>query len=153
VIPVISVVSVIFVISPISCVDFLIVLLLLRWPFDTGLKKSSPSLRSFNAYASDCKQIDHYSGLLHGDLLRSLDVTNSIMESIDDLDVLNVRDGVPGIVEMFHIVSKALIMLLLDGLQSLSIRWALVCTLEVPDEHGTQLVLGVDRSLGQVDKP
>jgi hypothetical protein len=54
---------------------------------------------------------------------------------------------------MFHIVPEALIMLLLDGLQSLSSRWTLVCTLEVPDEYGTQLVSGVDRFLGQIDKP
>jgi hypothetical protein len=40
------------------------------------------------------------------------------MEGVDDLDVLDVRDNVPGIAEMFHVVSDALIMLLLDGLES-----------------------------------
>jgi hypothetical protein len=35
-------------------------------------------------------------------------------------------------------------MLLLDGLQSLSSRRTLVRTIEVFDEHGTQLVTGVD---------
>jgi hypothetical protein len=38
---------------------------------------------------------------------------------------------------MFYVVSEALIMLLLDGLQSLYSRWTLVCALEVPDEYGT----------------
>jgi hypothetical protein len=38
------------------------------------------------------------------------------LEGIDDLDVLDIRDGVPRIAEMFHVVSEALIMLLLDGL-------------------------------------
>jgi hypothetical protein len=145
-------ISTIFVISPVSCVDFLIVLLLLRGSIVVGLKKSSPSLGSLNAYVSNCKQIGHRSGLLHDDLLHNLDVTDSVMESIDDLDILDVRDVVPDIAEMFHVVPEALIVLLLDGLQSLSSRWTLVCTLEVPDEHGTQLVPGVDRSLGQIDK-
>jgi hypothetical protein len=58
------------------------------------------------------------------------------MEGIDDLNVLDVQDDIPSVAEIFHIVPKALIMLLLDGLQSLSSRWTLVCTLEVPDEHG-----------------
>jgi hypothetical protein len=75
------------------------------------------------------------------------------MESINDLDVLDVWDGVPSVVEMFHVVPEALIMLLVDGLQSLSSRWMLVCTLEVPDEYGTQLVPSVNRPLGQIDKP
>jgi hypothetical protein len=44
-------------------------------------------------------------------------------------------------------------MLLLDDLQGLSNRWMLVCTLKVPDEHGTQLVPGVDGSLGLINKP
>jgi hypothetical protein len=43
-------------------------------------------------------------------------------------------------------------MLLLDDLQSLNSRWTLVCTLKVPDEHDTQLIPGVDRSLRQIDK-
>jgi hypothetical protein len=86
------------------------------------LKKSSPGLRSLNAYVSSCKQIGHHLGLLHGDLLHSLDVTDSVTESIDDLNVLNIQDGISGVVEMFHIVPEALIMLLLDGLQSLSNR-------------------------------
>jgi hypothetical protein len=49
------------------------------------------------------------------------------MEDIDDLDVLDARDSVLGVVEMFHIVPEALIMLLPDGLESLSSRWMLVC--------------------------
>jgi hypothetical protein len=38
------------------------------------------------------------------------------VEGIDNLDVLDVWDDVPGIAEMFHVVSEALIMLMLDAL-------------------------------------
>jgi hypothetical protein len=145
--PMIFVVSVIFVISSISHVDFLIVLLLLRAPLTTGHTRLSSSFESLNAHVSDCEQIDHHSGLLHGDLLHSLDVTDSVTESIDDLDALDIRDDVPSVAKILHVVSEALIMLLLDDLQSLDNRWMLVSTLEVPDEYGTQLILGVDRSL------
>jgi hypothetical protein len=54
---------------------------------------------------------------------------------------------------MFHVFSEAFIMLLLNGLQGLSSRWMLVCTLKVSDEHGAYLVPGVDVSFGQIDKP
>jgi hypothetical protein len=49
---------------------------------------------------------------------------------------------------MLDIVAKTLIMLLLDGLEGLNSRRMLVCALEVPDEHGTQLVPRVDGSFG-----
>jgi hypothetical protein len=112
----VSTVSMILATPSVSRVDFLIILLLLRGPFATGLKKSSLGFRSLNAYLSDCEQIGHYSGLLHGNLLHSLDVANSVAEGYDDLNVLDIRDGVPGITEIFHIVPETLIMLLLDGL-------------------------------------
>jgi hypothetical protein len=64
-----------------------------------------------------------------------------------DLNILDVWNSVPHIAKMFHVVLEAFIMLLLDDLQGLSSRWMLICTLEVLDEHGTQLVLGVDGSL------
>jgi hypothetical protein len=149
----IYVVSVIFAISPVSCVDFPTVLFLLRGPLAVGVKKSRSGLESLNTYVSNCKHIGHHFGLLHGDLLHSLDVTNSVTESIDDPDVVDVQDGIPGIAETFYVVLDALIMLLLDGLQSLSSRWTLVCILKVPYEYDMQLVSGVDRSLGQIDKP
>jgi hypothetical protein len=57
---------------------------------------------------------------------------------------LDVWDSVPGIVEMLEVVLETLIMLLLDGLEGLSSRWTLVCALKVLNEHGTQLVPGVD---------
>jgi hypothetical protein len=38
------------------------------------------------------------------------------MEDINDLDVLDIRDNVPDIIEMFHVVQEAFIMLLLGGL-------------------------------------
>jgi hypothetical protein len=59
------------------------------------------------------------------------------VEGIDDLDVLDLRDSVPSIAKMFHIVLEALIMHLPDGLESLGGRWMLVRALEVPDEYGT----------------
>jgi hypothetical protein len=57
---------------------------------------------------SDCEQINHRSGLPPGDLLQCLDVADSIAESIDDLNVLDIWDNVSGIAEIFHIVSEAL---------------------------------------------
>jgi hypothetical protein len=122
----VSVVSVILTISSVGRVDFPVVMLLLRGPLAMRLKKSSPSLESLNACVSDHEQISHHLGLLHGDLLHSLDVTNSVVEGVNDLDVLDVRDSVPGIAKMFHVVLKALIMLLSDGIQSLNSRWMLV---------------------------
>jgi hypothetical protein len=47
---------------------------------------------------------------------------------------------------MFDIIMETLIVLLLDGLEGLSGRWTRIGALEVPDEHGTQLVLGVNGS-------
>jgi hypothetical protein len=102
-----------------------------------GLKKSSLGLRSLNAHVSDCEQISHRLRLPHGNLLHSLDMVDPITEDIDDLDVLNARDSIPGIIETFHVVPEALIMLLLYGLQAPNSRWMLICTLKVLDEHGT----------------
>jgi hypothetical protein len=59
------------------------------------------------------------------------------VEGVDDFDDLDVRDSIPDIAEMFHVVPKALIMLLSNGLESLSSRWTLVYALEVLDKHGT----------------
>jgi hypothetical protein len=101
------------------------------------LKKSSLGFRSLNACVSDCEQIVHHLGLLHGDLLHSLDTTNSVVEGVDDLDVLDILDSVLCIVELFHVVPSAFNMLLHVGLQSLNSRWTLVHALVVPDEHGT----------------
>jgi hypothetical protein len=119
---VVSTVSMILVISSVSRVDFLVILLLPCRPLATRLKMSSPGFEGLNAYVSDYEQIDHHFGLLHGDLLHSLDVVDSAVEGIADLDVLDIRDSIPSIAETFHIVLKALSMLLLDGLQSLSSR-------------------------------
>jgi hypothetical protein len=148
----VSTVSAILAISSVSHGDLSIALLLPHGPLATRLKKSSPGFKSLNAYVSNCEQIDHCFGLLHGNLLHSLDVDDSVMEGVDDLDVLEIQDSVLGIAEIFHVVPEALIMLLLDGLQSLSSRWILVRVLEVPNEHGTKQVSGVDRPLRQIDK-
>jgi hypothetical protein len=108
------------------------------------LKKSSLGFRSLDACVSDREQIGHRLGLFHYDLLHSLNVADSIAEGVDDLNVLDIRDSVPSIVEMFHIVPKALIMLLSDGLESLSSRWPLIRALKVSDKYGIWLVPGVD---------
>jgi hypothetical protein len=86
-------------------------------------------------------------GLLHGYLFHSFDIADAIMEGINDLDVLDVRDVVSGIAEMLDVIAETLIMLLLDGLVGLSSRRTLIGALEVPNEYGTQLVLGVNGSL------
>jgi hypothetical protein len=44
-------------------------------------------------------------------------------------------------------------MLLLDGLEGLGSRWTLICALEVSNEHDTQLVPGVNGSLGYINEP
>jgi hypothetical protein len=111
----VSVVSAILAISMVSRVDVPIVLLLHHVPLATRLNKLSSCFRNLNACVNDCEQIDKCLELLHGDLLHSLDVADSITEGVDDLDVLDIRDSIPGIAKMFHVVLEALIMLLLDG--------------------------------------
>jgi hypothetical protein len=123
-------------VSLIGHVDLPIVLLLLWGPLAAGLKELSPGFECLDACVRDCEQISHRLGFLHGDLLHDLDVTDSITEGVDDLDVLDVRDSIPGIAKIFHVVPEALIILLSDGLESLRSRWTLVRALEVPDEHG-----------------
>jgi hypothetical protein len=102
-----------------------------------GFKKSSSNLGGLIAFISDCEQIGHRPRLLYEYLVHSLDIANPVMEGINDLNVLDVRDSIPDIADTFHVVPKALIRLLLDGLQSLYNRWMFVCTLKVPYEHGT----------------
>jgi hypothetical protein len=123
----ISTTSVIPTISPVSCVDFSVVLLLLQGSLAMRLKKSSPGFGSLNTCVCNCKHIDHCLGLLHGNVLHSLDRVPSVAGIT----------SVPGVVEIFHVVPKDLIILLLDGSQSLSSRWVLVRALEVLNEHGT----------------
>jgi hypothetical protein len=47
----------------------------------------------------------------------SLVIADPVTKDIDDLDVLNVRDSIPDVVEMFHIIPKTFLMFLSDGLQ------------------------------------
>jgi hypothetical protein len=117
------------------------------WPLATRLQKSSTGFRSLYAYIGDREQISHYFGLLHGYLFHSFDIADAITEGVNDLDVLDVRDVVSGIAEMLDVIAETLIMLLLDGLVGLSSRRTLIGALEVPNEYGTQLVLGVNGSL------
>jgi hypothetical protein len=100
----------------------------------------SLGLESLYTYISDCEQINHHLWFLHGYLLHSLDIVDTITEGVDDLNVLDVRDSTPGIVEMIDVVAGTLILLLLDGLEGLSSRRTLLCALKVSDEHGTQLI-------------
>jgi hypothetical protein len=111
----VSAVSMILAISPVSYVDFPAILLLLHRAHATRLKKSRLGFESLNAYISDCEQIGHHSWLIHGVLLHSLDVADSITEGINDLDVLDIWDSVPSVAEMFNVVTEAFIILLLDG--------------------------------------
>jgi hypothetical protein len=79
-------------------------------------------------------------------LFHSFDIADAITEVVDDLDVLDVWDAISGIAETLDIIVNTLIMLLLDGLEGLGSRWMLIGALEVSDEHGTQLVPGVNGS-------
>jgi hypothetical protein len=125
-------------ISTIRYVDLPIFLLLLfLGPLVTWIKELSLGLWSLDANVCDSQQIGHQFGLLHGDLLDNLDIADPITEGINDLDVLDVQNSVPSIVETFHIILEALIMLLLDRLHSFHNGGMIVCALEVPDEHGT----------------
>jgi hypothetical protein len=126
------------VIPTIHCVDLLIFLLLLLWgPLVTRFKELSSGLWGLNADVRDCEQINRRFRIFHGDLLHSLNNTDPITESIDDFNVLDVWDSIPGVIETFHIVPEAFIMLLLDVLQGFCCRRMLVRALKFTDEHGT----------------
>jgi hypothetical protein len=112
------------------------------------LQKLSLGFGSFYAYIGNREQISHRFGLLHCYLFHSFEIADAITEGINNLDVLDVWDAISGIAEMLDIIMETLIMLLLDGLEGLGGRWTLIGTLEVPDEHGTQLVLEVNGSFG-----
>jgi hypothetical protein len=136
-IPAIPTIPAITVVPMISSVGLPIVLSFLCGPLATSFMEPGSSLRGLNAYFNDYKQIGHHLWLLHGNLLNCLKIADPVTEGIDDLIVLDVRDSVPGIAEIFHVLPDAFIMLLLNGLQGLSCRWMLIRTLKVSDEHGT----------------
>jgi hypothetical protein len=94
-------------------------------------KEPGSGLEGLNAEVSNYKKIDHRFRLFHGDLLHRLNVTDSIAQGIDNFDVLNVWDIVPGIAEMFHVVLEAFIKLLFDSLEGFCCRWMLVRALKV----------------------
>jgi hypothetical protein len=87
------------------------------------LQKSSPGFRSFYAYIGNREQISHRFGLLHCYLFHSFEIADAITEGVNNLDVLDVRDVVSSIAETLDIITKTLIMLLLDGLEGLGCRW------------------------------
>jgi hypothetical protein len=111
------------------------------------LEKSSPGFKSFYAYIGNREQIGHRFGLLHRYLFHVFEIADAISEGVNNLDVLDVHDVVSGIAETLNIITETLIVLLLDGLEGLGGRWTLIGALEVPDEHDTQLVSGVNGSL------
>jgi hypothetical protein len=78
--------------------------------------------------------MSHHVGLLHGDLLDSLEITDPIVEGINDNNIRHVWDSVPGIAYIFIVLLETLIMLLLDSLQGFWSGGMLVCAWEVPDE-------------------
>jgi hypothetical protein len=79
-------------------------------------QKSRPGLGSLYTYGGDREQVGHHLWLLHGNLLHNLDVSNPVTESIDHLNILDVRDSVLGIAKAFHVVLETFIMLLPEGL-------------------------------------
>jgi hypothetical protein len=76
-------------------------------------KEPSPGLLGLDIDVNDYEQISHRSGLLHGDLHDSLNIADLVMEGADDLNLLYIRDNVPGITEMFYILPETFIRLLL----------------------------------------
>jgi hypothetical protein len=106
----------------------------------------SPGFESFYAYIGNREQISHRFGLLHRYLFHGFEIADTISEGVNNLDVLDVRDTVSGIAKMLDIITETLVMLLLDGLEGLGGRWTFIGALEVPNEHDTQLVPGVNGS-------
>jgi hypothetical protein len=100
--------------------------LLLRGPLVMCIMESGSGLRGLDALIHYYQQIDHDFWLLHGNLLDSLEISDPVTEGIDDLHVLDVRDSVSGILEMFHVTPEAFITLLLDSLHSFGGRWPLI---------------------------
>jgi hypothetical protein len=109
-------------------------------------RETEPGFGSFYANIGNREQIGRHFGLLHRYLFHGFEIADAISEGINNLDVLNVRDVISGIAEKFNIITETLVMLLLDGIEGLGGRWTLIGALEVFDEHGTQLVTGVDGS-------
>jgi hypothetical protein len=141
----VTVSSVVLLIFSFCGVDLLIIPSFL-WFLATRLQKSSPGFRSFYVYIGNHEQISHCFRLLHCYLFHSFEDADAITECANNLDVLDVWDVISDIAEMLDIIAETLIMLLFDGPQSLGGRWTLIGVLEVPNEHGTQLILGVNGS-------
>jgi hypothetical protein len=145
--PTMAVSSVVLLISSFRCVDLPIVPSS-WWPLASRLEKSSPCFGSFYANIGNREQIGHRFGLLHRYLFHGFEIVDAISEGVNKLDVLDVRGAISGIAETFDIIMETLVVLLLDGLEGLGGRWTLIGVLEVLDEHGTQLVPGVNGSFG-----
>jgi hypothetical protein len=107
-----------------------------------------PGFGSLYAYIGNRKHIGYCFGILHCYLFHGFDITDAISEGVNNLKILDVQDVISDIAKTLDIITKTLIMLLLDVLEGLGGRWTLIGALEVPDEHGTQLVPGVNRSFG-----
>jgi hypothetical protein len=90
------------------------------------LQQSSLGFGSLYTYVSKREQIDHHFGLFHCYLFHSFEIADAILEYVNNLDVLDVQDVVSGIAETLDVITKTLIMLLLDGLEGLSSRRTLI---------------------------
>jgi hypothetical protein len=131
-------VPVIVAILAIRRVDLPIFLLFLHWgPLVMWFKELSSGLWGLDADVSDCQQIDHHFGLLHGDLFDSPNIADPVTKGVDDFDVLDIRDNISGVAEMFYVLPETFIKLLLDCLQGFSTWGSLVRVLKVPNEYGT----------------
>jgi hypothetical protein len=137
--------STVLLISSFSGVDFPIIPSS-WWSLASRLQKFSPGFRSFYAYIGNCEQIGYSFELLHRYLFHGFEIVDAISEGVNNLDVLDVWDVISDIAEMLDIIMETLIMLLLNDLEGLDGRWTLIGSLEVPGEHDTQLVPGVNGS-------
>jgi hypothetical protein len=133
-----------------SCSIDLTIFLLLFGPLAFVVKELSSCFWDFDAFVSYRR---HGFGLLYVYLLYSLEISYTIVEGIDDHNILNVQDDIPGVEEVLDEVIEAFIGLLLDDLKGLCCDWPLVCPLEISNEQSTGLVPWLDHDIKQVDEP
>jgi hypothetical protein len=67
----------------------------------------SLGIGSFYAYIGNREQIGHHFGLLHRYLFHGFEIADTILEGVNNLDVLDVRDAVSSIVETFDIITDS----------------------------------------------
>jgi hypothetical protein len=77
--------------------------------------------------------------LLHAYLLYCLEISNAITKDIDDLNILNVQNGIPDVTEVLVKVTKAFIRLL-NGFKGLCCGRPLVYPLEISKKQSIGVV-------------